>query len=211
MYEQQERVYYYITLMNENYEHPAMPEGIEDAIIKGMYLFRENDKKHKITVQLLGSGTIFNEVIQAANILQEKYDIGCDLWSVTSFNELRREAMVVEHENRFSLGKPKRLAYVAECLQNRSGPVIAATDYIRLYADQIRPYLQHDYVVLGTDGYGRSDTRKQLRHFFEVDSKHIVYATLKTLVATGKLPETTLKNAIKDLGINLAKVDPVGI
>lgn len=211
MYEQQERVYFYITLMNENYEHPAMPKGVEDAIIKGMYLFRESDKKHKITVQLLGSGTIFNEVIKAANMLQEKYAIGCDVWSVTSFNELRREAMAVEHENRFKLGKPNRLAYVAECLQNRPGPVIAATDYIRLYADQIRPYLQQEYVVLGTDGYGRSDTRKQLRHFFEVDTKHIVYTTLKTLAAEGKVPEATLKAAVKDLGINLAKVDPVGI
>lgn len=204
-----EGVFYYITVMNENYEHPEMPKDAEEGIIKGMYLFREADKKAKVKVQLLGAGTIFTEVLAAAEILEQEYGVSSDIWSVTSFNELRREAMAIERENLLGQNKKAKTPYVSQCLNDRTGPIIAATDYMRLYADQIRPYLNKQFVVLGTDGFGRSDTRKQLRHFFEVDAKHIVYTTLKTLVTNGEIPETKLKEAIKKLAINLDKPNPM--
>lgn len=211
MYEQQERVYYYVTLMNENYEHPDMPKGAEEGIIKGMYLYRQGNNKHKMKAQLLGSGTILNEVIAAADILDKEYGVSANVWSVTSFNELRRDAMAIERENLRHISKKIQESYVQQCLKDQAGPIIAATDYIRLYADQIRPYITQKYVVLGTDGYGRSDTRKQLRHFFEVDAKNIVYATLKTLADNGEIPENKVKEAAKKLGIDPEKLNPVEV
>jgi pyruvate dehydrogenase E1 component len=211
MYEQQEHVYYYVTLMNENYEHPEMPKGVEEGIIKGMYLYHQGVSKHKVKAQLLGSGTILNEVIAAAEILEKEYSVSTNVWSVTSFNELRREAMAIERENLRNPSKKVRESYVQQCLKDQTGPVIAATDYIRLYADQIRPYIAQKYVVLGTDGFGRSDTRKQLRHFFEVDTKNIVYTTLKTLADNGEIPENKLKEAVKKLGIDPEKLNPVEV
>ncbi|MBA4696859.1 MAG: pyruvate dehydrogenase (acetyl-transferring), homodimeric type [Legionella sp.] len=220
MYETQENIFFYITLMNENYEHPKMPEGVEDGILKGMYLLQEGkateasssakdaNPKPTLKVQLLGSGTILREVIEAAKCLKEDFNILSDIWSVPSFNELRREGLAVERENRLHPEQPEKQSYVTELLSGREGPVIAATDYMRLYADQIRPFVPGDYLTLGTDGYGRSDTREALRHFFEVDAKYIVMAALDALVQQGKLPRDTLQAAIKRYGIDPEKVDP---
>jgi pyruvate dehydrogenase E1 component len=211
MYEKQENVYYYITAMNENYEMPAMPEGVEEGIIKGMYLLQEGDKKSKLHAQLLGSGTILREVIAAAELLQKDYSVACDIWSVTSFNELRREA---SDAGRFNLlhpeNKPRR-SYVSQCMQNRKGPAIAATDYIRTYAEQIRPYIEQRYTVLGTDGFGRSDMRVNLRNFFEVNRYYIVIATLKALADNSEIEIKTVGEAIGKYGIDIEKPNPLTV
>lgn len=210
MYENQEDIYYYLTLMNENYPHPAMPEGAESGILKGMYCLQSPTKKQKHTVQLLGSGTILREVIKAADLLATDYEVDATIWSVTSFNLLAREGAEKERLNRFNPEASVEKAYVSDCLEKTQGPIIAATDYIRAYAEQIRPYLDNrSYTVLGTDGYGRSDDRSQLRHFFEVDAKHIVHATLKSLVDAGSMPRATLIQAMKALGIDPSKPNPL--
>ncbi len=209
MYEKQESVFYYITVMNENYTHPDMPAGVEEGIIKGMYLLQESKKRAKKHVQLLGSGTILREVIAAAAMLQDDYGVTADIWSVTSFNELRRDGLAVERYNRMHPEAKPRQAYVSELLAGRQGPVIAATDYMRLYADQIRPFVSVPYTALGTDGYGRSDTRKRLRHFFEVDAKFIALAALDALVRQDDMPKSTLNDALKRYKIDSEKEDPV--
>ncbi len=211
MYRDQERVFYYLTLMNENYEHPEMPKGVEDEIIQGMYLFKAVKAKAKHKVQLLGSGTIFIEVLKAAEILEKDYNVSANIWSVTSFNELRRNALVIQRENLFKPEQKPAKTYVETCLGKLDAPVIAATDYIRSFADQIRQFVPHRYTVLGTDGYGRSDTRKALRHFFEVDAKHIAYATLKTLFDEGEIKKETVLKAREALGVNPDKINPVSI
>jgi len=211
MYANHENIFYYITVMNENYTHPDMPEGVEEGIIKGIYLLREAVKKEKAHVQLLGCGTILREVEKAATLLKDDFNISSDLWSVTSFTELRREGLAIERHNRMSPDETPQQSYVTQQLANHKGPVIAATDYMRLYADQIRPFIPNTYVTLGTDGYGRSDTRERLRHFFEVDAKYIVLAAIDALVQDGELPRKTLGDAFKKYGINPAKVDPVTI
>lgn len=202
MYQNQEDVFYYITLMNENYSHPAMPKGVEEGIIKGMYLFNSTGPKAKMKIRLLGSGTILREVIAAADILLKEYEIGADIYSVTSFNELRRDLIAVERANRLSPKSKPQLSYVQTCLGDSDSPVIAATDYIRLFADQIRSAVKAPYYVLGTDGFGRSDTRKNLRDFFEVDAKMIAYTALKALADQGKFKPADLTAAIKKLGID---------
>lgn len=209
MYEKQENMFYYITVMNENYTHPDMPEGVEEGIIKGMYLLQEKKKKSKKHVQLLGSGTILREAIEAARMLEDDYKVTADIWSVTSFTELRRDGLSAERHNRMHPEAKPRQAYVTELLADRKGPIIAATDYMRLYADQIRPFISAPFTTLGTDGYGRSDTRKQLRHFFEVDAKFIALAALEALVRQGEMPKSTLTDAMKRYKINSEKVDPV--
>lgn len=209
MYEQQENVFYYIAVMNENYTHPDMPIGVEEGIIKGMYLFKESDKSQKLHVQLLGSGTILREVIAAAQLLESDFAVSSDIWSVTSFNELRRDGLSIERHNRMHPEEKPKMSYVQTQLAHRNGPVIATTDYIRLYADQIRPFISADYVTLGTDGYGRSDTRKKLRHFFEVDAKFIVVAALSALASQGKVTPSLVKEAMKKYGIDPEKLDPV--
>lgn len=208
MYEKQENVFYYITVMNENYTHPDMPKGVEEGILKGMYLLQEAKKPAKQHVQLLGSGTILREVIEAARCLKEDFGITSDVWSVTSFNELRRDALAIERHNRMHFDKKPLESYVSQQLNGRQGPVIAATDYMRLYADQIRQEIKAPFVALGTDGYGRSDTRKKLRHFFEVDAKFIVLAAIEALVKAGDCKETLLKDVMKRYGIDSNKVDP---
>lgn len=208
MYEKQENVFYYITVMNENYMHPDMPEGVEEGIIKGMYLLQESKKKSKSHVQLMGSGTILREVIQAAEMLKEDYSVTADIWSVTSFNELRRDGLAVERYNRMHPKDKEQKSYVTTLLEKMPGPVIAATDYMRIYADQIRPFVPNNYVALGTDGYGRSDTRERLRHFFEVDAKHIVLAALNALVAEGTMDKSKVVDAIKRYNINPDKLNP---
>ncbi|HGD2634340.1 TPA: pyruvate dehydrogenase (acetyl-transferring), homodimeric type [Legionella pneumophila] len=209
MYEKQENVFYYITIMNENFSHPDMPEGVEEGIIKGMYLLKENKKKSKNHVQLMGCGTILREVIKAAEMLEEDFSITSDIWSVTSFNELRKEGLTVERYNNMHPKNKPQESYVTSQLKGRRGPVIATTDYMRIYADQIRPFVPNRYITLGTDGYGRSDTRTQLRHFFEVDAKFVVLTALNALVAEGTLDKTKVVDAMKRYNINPDKLDPM--
>ena len=209
MYEQQENIYYYIAVMNENYTHPDLPAGAEEGILKGMYLLQEAPKKHKLHVQLLGGGTILREVIAAAQLLETDFSIAADIWSVTSFNELRREGLAIERENRMHPEKKAKTAYVTDCLSERKGPVVAATDYMRMYADQIRTFVPGSYTTLGTDGYGRSDTREQLRHFFEVNAKYIAVTALYALAEQGEIEASKVTEAMKKYGIDPKKLDPV--
>jgi len=209
MFAEQHDCYYYITLMNENYPHPAMPEGAAADIIKGMYRFEAGAKgKAGLRVQLLGSGTIFREAIEAAKLLRADWGVEADLWSCPSFTELAREGMAVERWNMMHAGEAPRVSHVAHCLKGTEGPVIAATDYIRAYAEQIRAYVPRRYVVLGTDGFGRSDTREKLRHFFEVDRHWIVLAALKALADDGKLDRSKAAEAMKKYGLDAAKPAP---
>jgi len=209
MFAEQHDCYYYITLMNENYPHPAMPEGAAPDIIKGMYRFASGAKgKAGLRVQLLGSGTIFREAIEAAKLLRDEWGVESDLWSCPSFTELAREGMAVERWNMMHAGDTPRVPHVAHCLKGTEGPVIAATDYIRAYAEQIRAYVPRRYVVLGTDGFGRSDTREKLRYFFEVDRHWIVLAALKALADDGKLDRSKAAEAMKKYGLDAAKPAP---
>lgn len=212
MYVEQEDVFYYLTVMNENYAHPAMPKGAEVGIVKGMYLFSEGAAKAKAPkVQLLGSGTIMREAIAAAELLEKDFGVSADLWSVTSFNELRRDGLDCERWNMLHPESKPRVSFVEQCLAKRSGPVIAATDYIKSYADQIRPYVAARYKVLGTDGFGRSDTRKKLREFFEVDRHYIVLAALKALADEGTIEAVQVSRALKLYGINPNKPNPTTV
>ncbi len=208
MYGEQENVFYYVTTMNENYVMPAMPEGVEEGIVKGMYEFRKGGNK-KLKVQLMGSGTIFREVIKASEMLKEDWGVESDILSATSFNELSREGEDCERWNRLNPGKEQRVPYVAECLADREGPFIAATDYIRNYADQIRKWVPGQYVVLGTDGFGRSDIRANLRRHFEVDSFSVVLAALKALADEGKIPTKKVAEAIEKYGLDSEKPNPL--
>ena len=214
MYRDQEDVFYYITVMNENYAHPAMPEGAEEGILKGMYLLSETRTSKwaaKPKVQLLGSGTILREVIAAAELLQQDFDVGADVWSVTSFTQLRREGSECQRWNMLHpLEKPK-MSHVESCLKDRSGPVIASTDYMRIHADQIRAFVHKPYRVLGTDGFGRSDTREKLRSFFEVDRHHVVVAALKSLAEEGAIPAEQVDAAIRKYGIDPDKPNPESV
>ena len=220
MYQAQEDVYYYITVMNENYAHPAMPTNAEAGIIKGMYLFQEGrakNKKSALKVQLLGSGTILREVIAAAELLEKDFDVTSDIWSVTSFNELRRDGLDCERWNMLNPEAAPRVSYVEQMMKDRAGPIIAATDYMKSYADQIRPFLpsnhtQHaPYKVLGTDGFGRSDTRKKLRHFFEVNRYFVTIAALKSLAEAGVIANSEVSRAIKLYDIAQNKPNPTTI
>ncbi len=210
MLSDQEDVFYYLTLLNENYTHPAMPEGAEGGIIKGMHLIRAADPKAKgHRVQLLGCGAILREVLAGADLLQKDFGINADIWSVTSFTELKREAHDCERWNMLHPGEPERVPYVTQKLAERGdGPVIASTDYMKLFADQIRPFVPAKYRVLGTDGYGRSDYRKALRSFFEVDRHFVAVAALKALADENKVPSTKVAEAIKKYGIDPEKSNP---
>ncbi len=208
MFVEQENIFYYITCMNENYAHPALPKGAEKGILKGMYLFKSGGRG-KVRVNLLGSGTILREVIQASEILEQDFGVPSDIFSVPSFAELRREALDVERLNMLHPEKPEKVPYVRECFGDRQGPFIAATDYIKMVPDQIRQWVPGRYVVLGTDGYGRSDSRAQLRKHFEVDRYHIVVAALKALADEGKLDTATVKGAMKKFKIDPNKPNPV--
>ncbi len=209
MYAEQEDVYYYLTVMNENYPHPAMPEGAAPDIIKGMYLFRGGEKKGRAPhVQLLGSGTIFREVIAAADLLKEDWGVDADIWGCPSFTELARECMRTTRENMLNPTAKPKLSHAERCLKDTAGPVLAATDYVRAYADQIRACVGRRYVVLGTDGFGRSDTREKLRRYFEVDRHYVTVAALKALADDGTLPATKAAEAMKKYGIDPAKPAP---
>jgi pyruvate dehydrogenase E1 component len=209
MYAEQQDVYYYLTVMNENYAMPAMPDGAAPNIVKGMYLFRAGEKKSKAPrVQLLGSGTIFREVIAAAGLLKTDWGVEADLWSCPSFTELARDCMRVTRENMLHPTAKPKLSHAETCLEDAIGPVIAATDYMRAYADQIRACVGRRYVVLGTDGFGRSDTREKLRRFFEVDRHYVTVAALKALADEGTLPAATVADAMKKYGIDATKPAP---
>ena len=213
MVQEQEDVYYYITVMNENYTHPAMPKGAEAGILKGMYLFREGKaKKGRPKVQLLGSGTILREVIAGADLLEKEFGVAADIWSVTSFNQLRRDGLDVQRWNILHPEAPPRVSYFESCLADHSGPVIAATDYMKLFADQVRGFLPgRHFTALGTDGFGRSDTRKQLRKFFEVDRYHVSVAALKALADQEVLPQSKVTEAIRKYGIDPEKPNPATV
>ncbi|HEU4531035.1 MAG TPA: pyruvate dehydrogenase (acetyl-transferring), homodimeric type [Steroidobacteraceae bacterium] len=210
MYAQQESVYYYITVMNENYVQPAMPSGVQQGIIKGMYLLQIGGRG-KVRVNLMGSGTILREVLAAASILEKDYGVPADVFSVTSFNELRRNALDTERWNTLHPTETPRTNYVQQCLGERRGPFIAATDYIKTVPDQIRQWVPGRYVTLGTDGYGRSDARAALRKFFEVDRHHVVVAALKALADDGKIDVATVTSAIKAFGLDPDKPNPATV
>jgi pyruvate dehydrogenase E1 component len=213
MLDAQDDVYYYITLMNENYAHPAMPVGAEKDIIKGMYKLRSvGDANSKLRVQLLGSGTIFREVIAAAEVLHTDWGIASDLWGCPSFTELGRDWNTVHRSNLLNPASTPQLSHVERCLKDTTGPIIAATDYVRTFADQIRPAIQHlgrRYEVLGTDGFGRSDTRENLRDFFEVDYRWVVLTTLRALADDGKIDRQKIAEAIQKYKINVQKPNPM--
>ena len=208
MVQNQEDVYYYITLMNENYSHPAMPKGSEEGILKGIYNFSKSKAKGP-KVQLMGSGVILREVIAAGELLEKDWGVSADIWSVTSFTELRREGLDVERWNLLNPEKKQKQSYVTQQLSKAEGPVIASTDYMRSFADQIRNFIPQRYVVLGTDGFGRSDSREALRSFFEVDRYYVVLAALKALADEGKLPAAKAAEAIKKYNIDITRPNPV--
>ncbi|MGZ5225437.1 MAG: pyruvate dehydrogenase (acetyl-transferring), homodimeric type, partial [Burkholderiales bacterium] len=212
MYRDQEDVYYYITVMNENYAHPPMPQGAEQGILKGMYLLSEGTtKKGQPRVQLLGSGTILREVIAGAELLKE-FGVAADIWSATSFNLLRRDGLETERWNMLHPEAERRSSYVEQCLKDRPGPVIAATDYMKVFADQIRPFVStQNFIGLGTDGFGRSDTRKALRGFFEVDRRYVAVAALKALADQEAVPQGKVTEAIRKFGIDPEKPDPTTV
>ncbi|MDY7507650.1 pyruvate dehydrogenase (acetyl-transferring), homodimeric type [Ralstonia wenshanensis] len=212
MYVEQEDVYYYLTVMNENYEHPEMPAGVEADIIKGMYQFKKGvENSNAPRVQLLGSGTIFREVIAAAELLKKDWGVESDLWGCPSFTELAREGNATARWNLLNPTAPQRESHVEKLLKNARGPVIASTDYVRTFAEQIRAFVPRRYVVLGTDGFGRSDTREKLRHFFEVDRYWVTVASLKALADEGVLPREKVAEALKKYNLDPNKPNPMTV
>ncbi len=219
MYAEQEDVYYYITLLNENYRHPDMPEGAEEGILKGIYLLREAEAMQGAPrVQLLGSGAILREVEAAAVLLRDDFNVAADVWSVTSFNELRREGIDAQRWNLLHPTQTPRMPFVTARLSEREGPIVASTDYVRTFADQIRPYIpagpdaaMRRYVTLGTDGFGRSDLRRRLRRFFEVDRHYVALAALKALADDARIDSSAALKAIEKYDIDPAKPNPVTV
>lgn len=211
MFEKQENVFFYITVMNENYHHPEMPEGVEEGILRGLYLFKKSQSKSTRQVQLMGSGAILREVEAAAQMLENEFDVAANVWSATSLNELHRDGVATERWNLLHPGKSKKKTYVEACMQSHRGPIVAATDYIRTYADQIRPYVKQPFYSLGTDGFGRSDTREKLREFFEVNRYYIVVAALYALAEAGEMSVSDVEKAIKKYNIDPEKPNPVTV
>jgi pyruvate dehydrogenase E1 component len=211
MVTEQEDVYYYITIMNENYAHPGLKAGQEEGILKGMYLLQEGDKEAKQRVQLIGSGTILRESIFAAELLKNDWNIAADVWSAPSLTLVAREGQDCDRWNMVNPSKEQRVPYVTGLLKDTTGPIVATTDYMKAFAEQIRAFIPKDrtYKVLGTDGYGRSDSRAKLREFFEVNRYYIVVASLKALAEEGKVPVSTVDQAIAKYGIDANKPNPV--
>jgi len=210
MYQLHDKVFYYITVMNENYAHPDMPKGSEEGILKGIYCLQEGDEKGK-KVQLMGSGTILREVMAAADLLKADFDINADVWSVTSVNELAREAIDCSRWNQLHPLKKARKSYLESQLQGRKGPAIMATDYTRAFVSQLREFVPMSFSTLGTDGFGRSDTRENLRKFFEVNRYHVVVAALKALADEGDIDNKIVQQAIKNYGIDPEKPNPANV
>ena len=215
MMQEQEDVYYYITVMNENYAHPDLPKGSEEGIVKGMYLFKDGGKakKNEPRVQLLGSGTILREVIAAAELLEKDFGVTSDIWSVPSFSEVRREGFDAERWNRLHPEATQRVPYITGLLGDRQGPAVAATDYVREFADQVRAFMPDGmrYTVLGTDGFGRSDTRANLRSHFEVDRYWIAHAALAAVAKDGKVNAKDVSRAIKEYKLDMDKPTPMTV
>jgi len=212
MYVDGETVFYYLTVENENYPMPPMPEGVEEGILKGMYPYLTSDlQKPKAHAQLLGSGAILNEVVKAQQILADDYGVAADVWSVTSYSELHRDAVAIERNNMLHPASKPKKAYVTQCLADKPGVVVAASDYVKTLPDSIARFIPQRLSSLGTDGYGRSESREALRDYFEVDARFVVLATLSALEREGKIKADVVKNAIKALGIDSEKVDPAGL
>jgi pyruvate dehydrogenase E1 component len=212
MFQDKENCFYYLTVMNENYPHPEMPEGSEEGIVRGMYRLSEGKKdgrKKQPRVQLLGSGTILREVEAAAEMLAEEHGVVADVWSVTSFNELRREALEYDRLQFLDYDEKREKPWVVQQLDGAEGPVVASTDYMKLYADQIRAWVPSDFHVLGTDGFGRSDTREALRRFFEVDRYYVTIQALRALANRGEIDVKVVNDAMKKYGIDPAKPSPL--
>jgi pyruvate dehydrogenase E1 component len=210
MYQDQENIFYYITCMNENYAHPAMPAGVEQGILNGMYLLQIGGRG-KVRVTLFGSGTILREVLAAAELLETQYGVPADVYSVTSFSELRKNALAIERWNMLHPNEPRQQTYIQQALADRAGPFVAATDYMKTVGDQIRQWVPGPYTVLGTDGFGRSDSRAELRRFFEVDRHYVVVAALKALADEGKIDKLTVSKAMQTFGIDPEKSNPVSV
>ena len=211
MFEDGENVFYYITTMNENYVHPDMPEGVEDGIVKGLYPLKVSTAKSKKRVQLMSAGTIMREVEAAAEILESDYGVAADIWSMTSVNELARDGQKVVRRNMMNPAEAPQIPYVTQCLAATEGPIIAATDYIRAHTNQIREFMPRSLTVLGTDGFGRSDTRARLREFFEVDRRYVVLAAMTALADEDAIPRSDLAKVMSDLGIDPSKPDPTTV
>ena len=209
MYRKQEDVFYYITLYNENMAHPPMPPGVEEGIIKGLYLFRPAPAKLAHHVNLFGSGTAMQSVLKAQSLLAEHFQVSADIWSATSYQQLRDEALSTDRWNRLHPQAESRVPYVVKTLERVSGPIIAVTDYMKTIPDLIRPWLNRRLVSLGTDGYGRSDTREALRRHFEIDAENIALAALYALFQDGLIPLQNVADAIGFLGIDPDKLDPL--
>jgi len=210
MVQNQEDVYYYITLMNENYTHPAIPEGSAEGILKGMYSFSKSKAKGE-KVQLMGSGVILREVIAAAELLEKDWGISADVWSVPSFTELRREGLECDRWNMLNPEKTQKVSYIASCLKDSKGPVVASTDYMKSFAEQIQRFVPNKFVALGTDGFGRSDSREALRDFFEVNRYYVVVAALKALSDEGKFPVAKVAEAVKKYSLDANKPNPTTV
>ena len=208
MYQENEDRFYYLTLYNENYPMPAMPADLDpEQVLKGIYRFRAAEKG-KAQVQLFGSGPILNEALRAQQILAEKYGVAADVWSVTSYNELRREALDVERWNRLHPDQPERTPYIVQALKGANGPIVAATDYMKVVADQVAPWLPGRMETLGTDGFGRSDNREYLRRHFEVNAESIAAAALSRLARDGKFDAKKAVAAFADLGVDTERKNP---
>jgi pyruvate dehydrogenase E1 component len=211
---EQENRFYYLTAMNENYVQPPMPTGAEEGILRGIYRVRtapQDATEGELRIQLLGAGAILREVLAAAELLETDFGVRADVWSVTSFSELKRDGIATERWNMLHPTAPPRQSYVSQQLAGAPGPVVAATDYVRSYAEQIRPYLAQPYVVLGTDGFGRSDMRNQLRRFFEVNRWYVVVAALKALADEGEIPTSQVREAIDKYRIDPDKPNPATV
>src|SRR5579885_57797 len=210
MYEKQENIFYYLTVMNETYVHPPMPDGVKEGIIRGMYRFRASENREaKLRAQIFGSGTILNEALKAQKLLEEKYGVAADVWSVTSYKELYRDGLEAERWNMLHPSGPIKVPYITQCVKDAPGVFVAASDYVKALSDSISQWLPRPLVSLGTDGFGRSDTRRALRDFFEVDSRFITLATLAALSREGKIESKIVEKAIKDLEIDPEKANPM--
>jgi pyruvate dehydrogenase E1 component len=210
MFEDKENCFYYLTTMNENYIQPAMPDGVEEGIVRGIYpLKRSQEVTSKKKVTLMGAGTILNEVVAASEILKEKFSVEADIWSLTSVNELVREGQAVDRWNLLHPTEKPKLSYVEQQVGNISDPIVIATDYMKAYAEQLRRYLPSSLHVLGTDGFGRSDSRETLRHFFEVDRYFIVVSALKGLADKGIIEQSVVSEAIESFSIDPEKTNPL--
>ena len=211
MYGRGESKYFYITTMNENYQHPEMPSGVEEGIVRGMYRIESASAKAKNVVQLMGCGTILREVREAAALLRTDFGVDADVWSLTSINELRRDGLDAERRNMLNPLEEARVPYITQLLEGASGPVIAATDYTKAFPDSLRAFIRQRYTVLGTDGFGRSDTCARLRHFFEVDRHFVVIAALRALAQEGRIEAGVVAEAIRRFGIDPAKPNPAQV